>query len=167
MYFFVLRNTTQIHTLMYTHSTCHVFRTFFFFQLLHHAYWYCRVVISTSLQWGAELTKLNVPADWKGTRLSQMLVGTLALKLYALMTILLLFFLCRMANLAHTLGALPCVGCSVLCIPTVLRLLLGRPNWTASTHQAMECSERGSSISWKPEPVVNLAATSVLLLQAV
>jgi hypothetical protein len=28
---------------------------------------YCRAVISTSCQWGAELTKLNVPADWKGT----------------------------------------------------------------------------------------------------
>jgi prolactin regulatory element-binding protein len=27
-----------------------------------------RVVISTSNQWGAELTKLNVPADWKGMR---------------------------------------------------------------------------------------------------
>jgi hypothetical protein len=29
-------------------------------------HWYRRVVISTSHQWGAELTKLNVPADWKG-----------------------------------------------------------------------------------------------------
>ncbi|EMS61487.1 hypothetical protein TRIUR3_01871 [Triticum urartu] len=25
----------------------------------------CRIVISTSHQWGAEITKLNVPADWR------------------------------------------------------------------------------------------------------
>jgi len=31
--------------------------------------WICRVVISTSHQWGAEITKLDVPPEWKGTRL--------------------------------------------------------------------------------------------------
>jgi hypothetical protein len=123
---------------------------------------FCRVVISTSPQWGAEVTILNVPADWKGTCLSQMLFDTLALKFYRLYwPSFYQFFLCRMASLAHTLGALPYVSHSVLCILPEFRFLLWRP---ASNHQAMECSERGPSISWKPEPVVNLAATSVFLL---
>lgn len=38
--------------------------------MIHALLWYCRVVISTSHQWGVEITKLDVPPEWKGTRLS-------------------------------------------------------------------------------------------------
>jgi prolactin regulatory element-binding protein len=31
---------------------------------------FCRVVLTTSSEWGAVVTKLNVPADWKGLSLS-------------------------------------------------------------------------------------------------
>lgn len=31
---------------------------------------HCRVVLSTTTEWGAVMTKLNVPADWKGRSLS-------------------------------------------------------------------------------------------------
>lgn len=31
---------------------------------------HCRVVLTTTTEWGAVMTKLNVPADWKGRSLS-------------------------------------------------------------------------------------------------
>ena len=30
----------------------------------------CRVMLTTTTEWGALVTKLNVPADWKGLSLS-------------------------------------------------------------------------------------------------
>ena len=52
-----------------------LFGLLFFFVSLQHSdfflvylnkYVFCRVVLSTSGQWGAIITKLSVPADWKG-----------------------------------------------------------------------------------------------------
>lgn len=70
-----------------------------------------RVVLTTSNEWGALVTKLNVPADWKGFSFCSRSHSHLSI--LGVHNIF-LFVLCRVADLRAASRALPGISCCIL-----------------------------------------------------
>lgn len=91
-----------------------------------------RVVLTTSNEWGAVVTKLNVPADWKGLSLSVSVcvLFSFVIKHHSSKP---LCEMCRMADLRAALGTVSGFRRCVLHIHAELRLVLELPSWERST----------------------------------
>ena len=106
-------------------------------ELIHLSGFLCRVVLTTSSEWGAVVTKLNVPADWKGFSL------TLHLHIFAYTCTylhmldvrilqvkrLILPLTCRVADLFGSRRTIPGVLYCILHFLSKFRFILEIPTW--------------------------------------
>lgn len=92
---------------------------------------FCRVVLTTSSEWGVMVTKLTVPADWKGLSFSFFVFHIHTFCISDLNLILNPSFhvQCRMADLLATPGTISGFSCVILHILSEIWFVLELP-WT-------------------------------------